>query len=304
MLRDSAATADDATSAASQVVETAPRPLYLAWRNTLLVVILVYAIYLAFEFHTLWFRVFPKGFYYSGYAHEGAAWLTIGLALATSILSLIFRGRIVRDPRVRRLQLLATIWSVENLLLAAAVYNRLFIYVRFNGLTDMRIVGFYGVSAVVVGFLLVLLKIVRRHNFAWLLQRHLWLGLAVYLYAITPVDALTTRYNVKRVLAGDLAPSVQISQHPISTEGLLMLEPLLSCSDEIVRKGVAALLDDCRVALEVLADKSSHWTAYQLAETRFLNQARTDSAASIHFSNVAARRAAWQRFHDYAYQWY
>ncbi len=47
-------------------------------------VILIYAVYLAFEFHTLWFRVFPKGFYYSGYAHEGAAWLTIGLVLATS----------------------------------------------------------------------------------------------------------------------------------------------------------------------------------------------------------------------------
>jgi hypothetical protein len=110
-----------------QQAEAAPRPLYLAWRNSLALVVLIYAAYLVFEFRTLWFRQFPRGFYYSGYAHEGAAWLTIALALATSILSLIFRGRILADGRVNRLQRLAWVWSAENLLLAAAVYNRLFI---------------------------------------------------------------------------------------------------------------------------------------------------------------------------------
>ena len=60
--------------------EAVPESLYLACEYTLFVVVLIYAGYLAFEFHTLWFRVFPPGFYYSGYAHEGAAWLTIGLA--------------------------------------------------------------------------------------------------------------------------------------------------------------------------------------------------------------------------------
>src|ERR1700722_19253118 len=88
---------DIAEPSDSEPTEVAPRALFLAWRNTLVVVILVYAVYLTFEFYTLWFRAFPKGFYYSGYAHEGAVWLTIGLALATSILSLIFRGRILRD---------------------------------------------------------------------------------------------------------------------------------------------------------------------------------------------------------------
>jgi hypothetical protein len=302
---ESAEAADVAERAESRPLETAPRPLYLAWRNTLVVVILIYAIYLAFECRTLWFRVFPKGFYYSGYAHEGAAWLTIGLALATSILSLIFRGRILHDPRVGRLQWLASIWSVENLLLAAAVYHRLFIYINFNGLTDMRIVGLYGVSAVVVGFLLVLLKIVRRHDFVWLLQRHLWtLGVAIYLYAITPVDALAIGYNVNRVLAGDLPPSVQISEHPISAEGLLVLEPLLGCSDEIVRNGVAALLDERHANLEVQAAKGPHWTAYQLAEASFLNHQRTRQAVAVRFTDAKIRRAAWERFRRYAYQWY
>src|SRR5207244_2219651 len=94
--------------------------LYATFRNTLVAVIVLFAAYLGFEFKTLWFRVFPKGFYYSGYAHEGAAWLTAALALATIVLSVIFRTAVLRDAGLPRLKKLAWIWSAENLLLAVA----------------------------------------------------------------------------------------------------------------------------------------------------------------------------------------
>lgn len=267
--------------------------------------ILVYAVYLTFEFYTLWFRAFPKGFYYSGYAHEGAVWLTIGLALATSILSLIFRGRILRDRRVGQLQRFASAWSLENLLLAASVYNRLLIYVRFNGLTSMRFVGFYGVTSVVVGFLFVLLKINKRRDFAWLLQRHLWtVSLAIYLYAITPVDALTTRYNVSRVLAGDLPPCVQLTEHFLSTEGLLALDPLLDSSNATIKTGIAALLATHRAELEFNESEVPDWTAYQVCDARFLARFRNGPLSAIKLNDAASRRAAWDRLRQYAYQWY
>jgi len=126
----------------------APAPLYAAFRNTLLTVIGLFAVYLVYEFTTLWFREFPKGFHYSGYAHEGAAWLTVALALATATLSMVFRGSVMNDPRLQRLRQLAWIWSGLNLMLALSVYNRLFIYVGFNGLTRMRMVGLFGISLV------------------------------------------------------------------------------------------------------------------------------------------------------------
>ena len=286
--------------------EAAPRPVYLAWRNTLIVVIAVYAVYLVFEFQTLWFRQFPKGFYYAGYAHQGAAWLTIGLALATSILSLIFRGRILNDPRIGRLQHLAFLWSIENFLLAAAVYNRLLIYIRFNGLTHLRIVGLYGVSAVLVGFMLVLVMIIRRRNFGWLLQRHLWtLGIASYLYAISPVDVLAMQYNVSRVLAGDLPPSVQISVQPISVEGLLVLKPLLDCPNPIVREGVAALLSERLASLKALRVRHPHWTAYQMADDQLAAQfSEPAAAAKIHFKDFQSLRMELEKFRKYTFQWY
>lgn len=101
--------------------------LFAPLRNTLLAVIVLFAVYLVFEFQTLWFRPFPKGFYYAGYAHEGAAWLTVALALATAVLSLVFRGRTLADPRLPQLKRLAWAWSAENLILVLAVFHRLFI---------------------------------------------------------------------------------------------------------------------------------------------------------------------------------
>jgi hypothetical protein len=285
--------------------EPAPRPLYLAWRNTLALVILIYAIYLAFEFHTLWFRVFPKGFYYSGYAHEGAAWLTIGLALATSILSLIFRGRILADARVGRLKRLAWLWSLENLLLALAVYHRLSIYVGFNGLTRLRIVGFYGVSAVVAGFAVVLVKIARGRDFAWLTQRQLWvLGIAAYLYAITPTDFLAMTYNVRCIQAGNLAPSVQITVQPLSVEGLIPLIPLLNQPDKMISDGVLALLEKRRDELLSEATTSRNWTSWQIADGQFLKRCESALSPQNSFENAVDRTEAWNRFCEYAYQWY
>jgi hypothetical protein len=154
LLRPTAAEPVDELSASrsESVAMNVPAPLYSAYRNTLLTVIGLFAAYLVFEFKSLWLREFPKGFHYSGYAHEGAAWLTFALGLATIMLSLIFRGDVLRDERLPRLKQLAWIWSALNLLLAVAVYHRLCIYVGFNGMTRMRMVGFYGMTAVVAGF--------------------------------------------------------------------------------------------------------------------------------------------------------
>ncbi len=282
--------------------------LYVAYRNTLVTVIGLFAVYLVFEFATLWFREFPPGFYYAGYAHEGAAWLTVALAMATVVLSLVFRGRILRDLRLPNLRKLAWIWSIQNFILALAVYNRLFIYIGFNGMTRMRMIGLFGITTVVVGFGFVLWKITRDRDFTWLLRRHLLtLGAAVYLFAVTPIDMIVYRYNVSQILAGNLTASVQITEHPLSDEAILQLRPLLQCQDPIIRDGIRAMLAERQATVEsrVQRDNRDGWTTYQTSRRSVLEQLR---AASPNWSDYSIdhsqRDAARTRFRDYAYQWY
>lgn len=284
-----------------------PFELYGAVRNTLIAVILLFAVYLVFEFATLWFREFPAGFHYSGYAHQGAGWLTVALALATLVLSLIFRGDMLRDPRLPALKRLAWIWSIENLLLAATVYNRMHIYVDFNGMTRMRVVGLFGITAVVVGFALVLWKIHRRKDFVWLVRGQLLtVAIAAYLFVLTPVDYLVHRYNVRQILAGDPAPAVQISVHPISSEGVLVLAGLLDTDDVVIREGICAMLAEKAIEIQTRLEQrqSESWTSYQLADQVLLNELDTCRTAWEPYLAVERRSPALDRFHKYAYRWF
>ena len=288
--------------------EAAEAPLYTPFRNTLVSVIGLFVVYLAFEFQTLWFREFPDGFHYSGYAHEGAAWLTVALGLATVLLSLIFRGQVLRDPRLGSLKRLAWVWSALNLILAVAVIHRLLIYVDFNGMTRMRTIGFLGIASVIAGFLFVVAKIVRQRTFRWLIRRHLWtVTVAAYLYCVLPVDAWIDQYNVRRILAGDSAPSVQIIAHPTSDEGLLQLFPLLECDNTVIRDGVSAMLAAELTSRRRNPDdaETSHWTAHQCAENELLERLEAESDRWPAKSNSATGRMdAINAFRDYAWQWY
>lgn len=282
-------------------------PLYAACRNTLVALIGLFTIYLVFEFKTLWFKTFPQGFYYAGYAHEGAAWLTVALALTTLVLSAIFRGGMLRDPRVDRLKRLAWVWSALNLLLALAVYHRMQIYIDFNGMTRMRTIGLFGITAVVIGFLLCVWKIVRDRDFAWLIERQLWtVSIAGVLLVILPIDPLIHTYNVRRVLAGDLAPSVQITEHDVDAGGVLVLQPLLRSDNETIREGIRALLAERALRLEAERPQRRRlgWTAYQAADEQLRKDllARRDQWST--YTDDDARTAAWARFKSYAYQWY
>ena len=281
-------------------------PMFKPFRNTLATLISLFVVYLIFEFFTLWFREFPAGFHYSGYAHEGAAWLTVALGLATLTLSLIFRGSMMNDPRVASLKKLAWVWSALNFLLAASVYNRLLIYVDFNGMTRMRVVGLLGISAVVGGFVFVLVKIVQRQRFIWLIRRQLWvLAIAVYLYLTVPVDMLVHRYNVQRILAGSVAPCVQISEHPITDDALPQLLPLLKSDNQSIREGIRALLRNRLILLQSATGQNpQHWTSTQIGKTHALQKLQAAEASLQQVSTDTSASSALQSFHDYAMQWW
>ena len=279
--------------------------LYSAFRNTLLTVIALFGVYLLFESRAFFSRKPPQGFTYSSYAHEGAAWLTVALGLATLMLSLIFRGLTLCDSRVRRLQKLAWIWSALNFALAIAVYNRMLMYIDYNGMTRMRTIALLGITSVVGGFALVLFKIHWKQSFHWLIRRQLWvLCLAMYVYIVLPVDVLIHKYNVRQILNGNPAPVVQVTAHPVDDEALPVLLPLCAADDQRIREGVKGLLAIRFDAVETeLKENESHgWTAWQkgLAVSRTsLQESRSNWDE---FSDRQNAAAAWMSLQSYAFR--
>ena len=286
-------------------------PWYAGCRNMLVAVIGLFAVYLVFEFQTLWFRTFPDGFCYSDYSHNGAAWLVVALALSTVVLTLIFRPPMYCDPRVQTVYRLAWAWSTLNFVLVLAVYNRLWLYVDFNGMTRLRVVALLGVTAVLIGFVMVVRKITDQKSFAWLLARFTWTVLLLALvYVILPVDLLVHRYNAVRILKGDLAPSVQITVQPLSDEAYLALLPLVRCEDEIIKQGVRAmLLEKFDQYLHQRFHASSPegkyaWTQFRISTELLSVEIMMRDQYTWGLETSSERAQAKQRFVDYAYRWY
>jgi hypothetical protein len=292
---------------AGMVMQTMPgqesSTWYPAFRNTLITLIGLFIVYLVFEFATLWKRDFPSGFYYAGYAHQGAAWLTFALALATALLSLIFRQSMLRDPRLDRVRNLAWVWSGLNLMLAIAVYNRLLIYVGYNGMTRMRTIGFFGISLVVIGFCLVLYKIAKNRSFWWLIRMQLVaLTVTVIAYSVFPVDWVAHRYNASRIRSGYLHPAVMIAVKPISDEGMFPLLGLVGTQDATIREGVLALL--AQRHQEIQKQPHHHWTQFQGSRNRLAHALNEIQLKWQPYQNASDRNGAIEEFKAYAMKWY
>jgi hypothetical protein len=136
------------------------------------------------------------------------------------------------------------------------------------------------------------------------MRRHLWtLAIAFTLLQLTPRDAIVFRYNARQILAGNPAPSVQITVQPISAEGWLQMEPLFTSDNEVVREGVKAMLAEHVIALRGRAEPR-HWTRYQMAEENVLERFKESPALFPAYDDDSARNAARERFVKYAYRWF
>jgi len=213
----------------------------------------------------------------------------------------------LQDARVGRLKVLASIWSATNFLLAIAVYNRLMIYVGYNGLTVMRIVGYFGITVVVVGFVLVLVKIALQKGFWWLLRTQLTaLLLCIIAFTLFPVDYVAQRYNVSRINKGYLPPSVMIAVKPKDDSGYLPMLELVECPDKIIREGVRAMLAERQLGIELKTEASTwHWTRYQAAtDILYRRMVGRESLWQSYRNDRGERAMQISQFEDYAMQWY
>ncbi len=302
--------APDSTHASDLVVRTA--------RNTLIGVNLLFLAYASVDVVYLWVKhALPQGSSYSDYAREGVFWLTAALALTSLVLGVMFSGSLNVDKRAAKLKKLALVWVAQNLFLALLACQRLYIYFSFNGLTEMRIVGAFGIAVVVAGLAIVTLKLRWRRSLPWMVRQQLSV-LAVFGLALftLPSGALVNRVNVGRILAAEtleeVAPAVIISHHAPSPEGLPSLVPLLYLDNEhlpatvnrVVREGVAGILLRERERLLRTQRLNGRWTYREIAIERALRAIDREEARLRELvpDGQSAERA--RRFRELTQTWW
>jgi hypothetical protein len=274
-------------------VATSYQPL--AYRIALNTLLACNVVFLAYNVLDAWYlvvrREIPSHLNHSQYAHQGAIGLTIALVLSTLVLGYFFRDTPESDSRTKRLRLWACVWIAQNFLLGFWVLLRLQMYIGYNGLTHMRIVGLFGTALVVVGFALVAFKVVRDKSLPWLIHKEIVAFiLGLVLLALTPTDALTWSYNTPRIFAMSTPrPAVQMTIQPISPGGLIFLVPLLEHPDEVIARGAAGLLKQWSLEQENDGKrKEQRWTQFQPSAPGVVTYALSSSEKP---DEVIARRA-------------
>ena len=257
-----------AREAADTTGETTRGTIMLA-RNALVPLNVVFFLYNALDATYLWAGSPPPGVSERQYAHEGAAWLTVALALLTVVVGVMFRGPLAHDPRGKLARILAFGWLAQGLVLALGTFRRLAIHITTSGLSNVRILGIFGTGVVALGLVLVGVKLLRRHAFVWLLRRQLdALVVALLGFCLLPTHLISARVNVSRVMAHQYQALVNIEEQADEAESAAALLPLVDHDDERIRRGVAAILLNERDALRKVAGATHGWRERDLATAR------------------------------------
>ncbi|MFO7900874.1 MAG: DUF4173 domain-containing protein [Planctomycetota bacterium] len=253
----------------------------------------------------------PAGISYSEYSHRGCAWLTTGLVLSTVVIGVVFRGGLNFHPRRRVIRGLADVWALQNGVLAVGALRRLQMYIGYNGLTRLRIVGIVGVVLVAAGLGLMVWKVHRSKNTVWLIRRYLvafWVTLAVL--ALTPRDLICARYNTAVIQSGNIRPLVLVHGQPHSAESYPAMIPLLDFEHpagdaekgELVRRGMASFLG--RKLAELRADVPEQWTAFEGSHYWALARLEAVGEQLILPKEAGRLPPVEQEFRDYSRRWW
>jgi hypothetical protein len=142
------------------------RKEYLMALGLLALVNLLLLVVNAIDINWIWFGFHPApGFDLTQFVHEGTYVLILSILVAMGIVLWFFRRNLnFYQPGLRVLRVGATIWVLQNAVLAVSVALRNYYYIQYSGLAYKR-VGVYGFLLLTVfGLATVLLKIWQRRS--------------------------------------------------------------------------------------------------------------------------------------------
>jgi hypothetical protein len=258
-------------SEAAEPKGDATKTSLLVSRNALVGLNVLFLAYNALDAAYLWSGHAPAGLSTQKYAHEGAFWLTLALAMLTAVVGTMFRGALAHDLGAKTARTLAYVWMGQGFVLALGTYRRIAIHIAYSGLSDLRIVGILGTTLVACGVALVAYKLRTQRTFTWLVRRQLdAFALTMILYAVFPTHLVSAKVNVARITSGEYRPILHMFRQSKHAESAASLLPLLQHEDKRVRQGVASLLIDERDALREEMKSQASWRERDIATGRTL----------------------------------
>lgn len=139
----------------------------------------------------------PEGMTYAEYAHRGAYPLIATAILAAALVLAVFRPNGIAQ-RSKLAVYLVLIWIVQNIALVVSAAWRLQGYVEVYTLTRLRVAAAVWMLMVAGCLVLLLWRIARSRDNAWLTGWAMGWGIAVlWLCSFVPFDPIIAGYNVR-----------------------------------------------------------------------------------------------------------
>ena len=223
----------------------------------------------ALDIRYIWldFRPAPD-FDLSQFVHEGTWALVVSILLAMAMVLYFFRANLnFYSSALRRLRPLATVWVLQNVVLAVSVGVRNYHYISRMGLAYKRIGVCFFLLLTLFGLATVLLKVWRRRSAFRLVQLNSWAAYAVLLaLALGNWEIWIARYNLRPRFRATLDREFLLTMPPRVLPELVAYAEAFAGQDVVVDEQLVTLNRRTRDFLSNYPQRG--WLSWNWADER------------------------------------
>lgn len=158
----------------------------------------LFAMQTVLDFQYLWIgHTLPDGVTFSQYVHNGTYILIFTTLLAASFILFVTSAKKGHEKSPRVMGLLLA-WIFQNIILVLSNVMRMGLYVEAFALTYLRLTVLIWLALVIIGLVLIIVRLYKRHSNIWLIKSNLIsLSVILYLTSLANWPYLIADYNFK-----------------------------------------------------------------------------------------------------------
>lgn len=219
----------------------------------------------------LWFNFeYDDSMNLSKFVHEGTYLLILSILLSIGILLYFFRKNLNFYFKKKTLNILATIWIFQNLILVISVGVRNYHYIHNYGLAYKRIGVIIFLIATIVGLITLFIKINKRKSSYFLILVNSWhVYFLLIVMSLVNWDSVIVNHNINHSNKKNIDVEFLMS---LSDKTLLILVEK-QAELNLNREGLRIL--DFRVYRFKRRKKNTTWRSWNYAEQKALDKLRT-----------------------------